>query len=144
MLARMLINESPFAQMTREMDRMFARPVQSAGRRPLPAVTPAVNAWQDDNALHVEAELPGYRLEDVEILAHDDTLTLRGSRELSVPEGATLLRGERASGAFERTLTLPVPINVEAVAATLRDGVLHVTLPLTPEVKPRKIAIQGA
>lgn len=144
MLARMLINESPIAQMTREMDRMFARPMFVPARGARPAGVPAINAWQDDNALHVEAELPGYRMEDVDILAEDDTLTIRGTRQIATPEGATVLRGERASGSFERTLTLPVPINVEAVSASLRDGVLRVTLPVTPEVKPRKIAIQGA
>lgn len=140
MLARMLMNDSPFAQMSREVDRLFSRPAYAAPRG-AGALVPALNAWQDDSALHVEAELPGYRMEDIEILAHDDSLTIRGSRTFTPAEGATVLRAERASGAFERTVSLPLPIDVEAVAATLRDGVLHITLPLVPEVKPRRVAI---
>ncbi len=140
MLARMILNDSPFAQMTREMDRLFARPAFVPAR---PERLPALNAWQDEGTLHVEAELPGYRLDDIEILAHDDSLTLRGSRQIQTPEGASVLRAERASQSFERTIALPMPINVEAVGASLRDGVLHITLPLTPEVKPRRVTIQS-
>lgn len=144
MLARMLINDSPLAQISRQFDRdlghLFSRPGFGVAR---PTGVPAINAWQDEGSVHVEAELPGYRLEDIEILAQDDALTLRGTREIAPPEGGTLLRGERASGSFERTMSLPVQVDVERVAATLRDGVLHVTLPLTPEVRPRRVAVQA-
>lgn len=144
MLARMLMNDSPLAQMSREMDRVFGREfARPFGRLAAPAGLPALNAWQDEAALHVEAELPGFRLEDIEILAHDETLTIRGTREITTPEGATALRIERVTGSFERTITLPVPVDVEHVGATLRDGVLHITLPLTPALKPRRIAITG-
>lgn len=144
MLARMLMNDAPFARLSREMDRVLARPFPSvAGPTPGTGV-PALNAWQDDSALHIEAELPGYALENVEILAQDQSLTLRGSREIVTPEGAAVLRAERVAGAFERTLELPVPISVDAVQATLRDGVLHITLPLAEQVRPRRVTIQVA
>jgi HSP20 family protein len=142
----MLLNDSPLALMTREMDRVFdmARPFAATPAfRAQGAPFPPLNAWQDENALHVEAELPGYRLEDVEITAQDETLTIRGQRRIETPEGATALRTERHSGAFERTITLPVTVDLDNVQASLRDGVLHVSLPLTPEVKPRRIQIAG-
>lgn len=144
MLARVLMNESPFAQMTREMDRLFSRPLPALGLgRSSDAIAPAVNIWQDDTAIHAEAELPGYRMEDIEILAHEDSLTIRGTRQITIPQGAVPLRAERAAGAFERTIALPVPVDVNAVTATLRDGVLTISMPMTPEVKPRRIAIQA-
>lgn len=146
MLARMLLNDSPLALMTSDLDRVFdmarpfsATPIFGAQTTPLPPL----NAWQDENALHVEAELPGYRLEDVEITAQDETLTIRGQRRIEAPEGATALRTERHNGAFERSVSLPVAVDLDNVQASLRDGVLHVTLPLTPEVKPRRIQIAG-
>ena len=149
MRARLFLNESPLLRMTREMDRVFdlARPLSassccgtsSAGA----GVALPITAWQDETAIHVQADLPGYRLEDVEILAHDQTLAIRGKREVGTPEGATTLRAERVSSEFERTIGLPSGVNLEQVSASLRDGVLQVTLPLTPEVKPRRVQIAG-
>lgn len=149
MLARMLMNDSPLAQLTRGFDPRFERQVEHrlnqlfSGQAARSAVMPALNAWQDAAAVHIEAELPGYALENIEILSNQDAVTIRGTREIPTPEGASALRAERVSGSFERTITLPVPIQVDAVVATLRDGVLHITMPLSAEVKARRIAIQS-
>lgn len=148
MLARMLLNDSPLSQMTRqmadEMDRVFTHPGSAlAGALGVGAPVPALNMWRDERTISLEAELPGYRLEDIEILAQDQTVTIRGHRSIALPEGATTLRCERRTGAFERTITLPVPFDVAGVSATLRDGVLSVTLPLPPEVQPRRVMIRA-
>lgn len=153
MLARFL-HDSPLARVSREiardMDRVFDFPMaaQAFVARPLAsgpsadAGVPALNMWRTDDALHAEAELPGYRMDDIEILATEDTLTLRGTRQITTPENASVLRAERAAGAFERTISLPVAIDIDRVGATLRDGVLRITLPLAAEVRPRRVSIQ--
>jgi HSP20 family protein len=107
------------------------------------AVFPAINAWEDGEALYVEAELPGYKLEDVELSMEGRDLTIKGEREVSVPEGATGLHRERASGAFARSIRVVTPVDAERVTATLRDGVLLVTLPKAAAAKPRKIAVSA-
>jgi HSP20 family protein len=100
--------------------------------------------WQDEQNLYAEAELPGVSLDNLEILAQGDSLTISGSRPSSQNDGGRpLIRAERLSGAFERTLTLPVEIDADKVSATLRDGVLTITLPKAQAVLPRKIAVNA-
>ncbi|MEZ6234815.1 MAG: Hsp20/alpha crystallin family protein [Phycisphaerales bacterium] len=157
MLARFL-HDSPLARVSREIARDMARDMNSVFDFPMAAPAfaarpfasgpiagagvPTLNVWRTDDALHAEAELPGYRMDDIEILATEDTLTLRGTRQITTPENASVLRAERAVGAFERTISLPVAIDMDRVGATLRDGVLHITLPLAAEVRPRRVSIQ--
>lgn len=148
MLTRMMFNVDPFTRVSREMDRLFDTllPTQGATARPglvdHPAF-PMTNIWEDDQHIYAEAELPGFRVEDLSINTASDTLTISGKREVTYPEGATPIRTERASGAFERTLTLPGEIDVERVEATMRDGVLLVTMPKREGARARRVEIKS-
>ncbi|MDX2115786.1 MAG: Hsp20/alpha crystallin family protein [Planctomycetota bacterium] len=109
------------------------------------SVFPAVNAWQDEKALYVEAELPGFKPADLDISVEGDELTIKGKREASVaPAGAAVVRRERWAGQFERTLRLPAPVDSDAVSASFNSGVLTITLPRRPETMPRKIRVNPA
>ncbi len=137
-----------FARMSREMDRLFetlAPALNGAtGERRKGLGVPPVNMWQDEQNLYAEAELPGVSLENLEILAQGDSLTISGSRpSSSTDNGKPLIRAERLNGSFERTLTLPVEIDADKVSATLRDGVLTITLPKAQAVLPRKITVNA-
>jgi HSP20 family protein len=136
-----------FARMSREMDRLFetlAPALSGSPERRKGLGVPPVNLWQDEHNLYAEAELPGVTLENLEILAQGDSLSISGSRSASHDQGAKpLIRAERLSGAFERTLTLPVEIDADKVSATLRDGVLTITLPKAQAVLPRKITVNA-
>jgi HSP20 family protein len=106
---------------------------------------PTLNAWQDEQAFYLEAEIPGLGLEDLEItLPEADLVSIKGQRKAPAPEGAQWLRRERACGPFERDLRLPGPVAGDDVEATLKDGVLTVKLPKAPEIRPRKIAVRAA
>lgn len=109
-----------------------------------PAATPfpALNAWEDADAVYVEAEVPGLKLENLELTVHDGELSIRGERKSDHPEGATLLRHERAAGPFGRTVRLPDAVDASKVEAALKDGVLTITLPKAAELKPRKIEVK--
>lgn len=105
---------------------------------------PALNLWEEDEALHVEAELPGLELTDLEIFVTGrNQLTIRGERKSPAGEGATAHRQERSVGKFERTLTLPFAVDENGVDARIENGVLSVRLPKHESAKPRKIAIKG-
>lgn len=136
-----------FARMSREMDRLFESLSPAApGRveRTKGRIAPPVNLWQDDTNLYAEAELPGVAAEDIEVTAHGDTLTIKGSRTAAHEDQAGgMIRAERFHGLFERTLTLPVEVDAEKVNASLKDGVLTVTLPKAQAVLPRKIAVNA-
>jgi len=133
----------------REMDRLFDSMLSTQPRGAVPAFNgqwtfPPMNIWEDAENLYAEAELPGLKMEDIEVLVTDDELTIRGSRSVDLPEGARALRRERAVGTFERTCTLPAPINTEQVSAQLTNGVLSITLPKAAEAKPRRIAVESS
>jgi HSP20 family protein len=97
--------------------------------------------WQDDDHFYVEVELPGVSDGDVEITVHNGMLSIRGERKPA--EGRRYLYNARSYGRFERVITLPEAVQADDVQATLKDGILSLTLPKSPEAKPRKIALQA-
>jgi len=155
MLIKSMLNANPF-DLAREMDRLFesmmapATVAPGGARAPavfLPAArarlsVPALNLWEDEKNLYVEAELPGLTMDDLEVLATDDELTLKGQRRIPVPDNARALRRERGIGAFERTIGLPVGIDVERIEAKLTNGVLSITMPKAPAHQARRIEIR--
>jgi HSP20 family protein len=111
----------------------FAGPTQAWSWAP-------IAMWEDDDRVSIEAELPGVSEKDLEITVHNGVLTIQGERK--VEEGRRYLYNGRAYGRFQRTITLPDGVGADQVQATLKDGVLHVELPKTPESKPRKIEVK--
>ncbi len=96
--------------------------------------------WADDDHIWVEAEMPGVLDSDVDITVHKDVLTIRAERKPE--EGRRYLYNSRSYGRFERVVTLPEAVDAEAVQATLKDGLLRIELPKSPEAKPRKITLK--
>jgi len=128
-------------EMNRLFGGVFGRSMPANGGERFWA--PAVDVYETKDELVVSAELPGMTEKDITLSLADDVLTLSGERTPAQeikPEGAH--RGERWYGKFERSLTLPVPVQADKVKATYRDGVLTVTLPKVEETKPRQIAIE--
>jgi len=146
MLARMANAWAPLAQLHEDVNRMFEEMFQDlpASGRSYGAAYPPLNAWADDEAAHVEAELPGLSMNDVELLVEGDRLTINGKRKLAAPENAACYRNERAQGEFSRTLTLPWAIDADKVEAKLVDGVLWVRMPRTAAARAKKIAVNAA
>jgi HSP20 family molecular chaperone IbpA len=99
-----------------------------------------VAMWEDDDHVCIETELPGVADKDVDITVHNGMLFIRGERK---PEdGRRYLYNGRSYGRFERVLTLPEAVNTDEVQATLRDGVLRIDLPKSPEAKPKRITLK--
>lgn len=135
----------PIRAFANEIDRFFAdhvsAPATSAANRT--ALIPPINVWHDDNAVSIEAELPGLRLEDIEILVSNDQITLRGERNASHPEDATPLRTERRPARFERTITLPDHADLDNATATLENGLLLISIPKSSESRVKRITISN-
>jgi HSP20 family protein len=125
-----------------EMDRLFA-PWVSEPRRLAPAF-PLVSVWEDQEAFHVEAELPGLRQEDLQVVVTQrDVLTITGERKAEDIGPGSWHRRERGFGRFQRTVTLPAPFEADKVEAKLENGVLQLVLPKAEEAKPRRIAVKA-
>lgn len=147
MLARITNGGNPIFRLRNEMDDLFddftrtlrsGDPLDLFGRRTLPAV----NVWEDDKTVFAEAELPGLRMEALEVLVLGDELTIKGERKAEGPENAKFHRRERGLGTLSRVLRLPVEVDAEKVEATMRDGVLSIRMPKAQAVLPRKIEIK--
>lgn len=105
---------------------------------------PALNAWEDQDTLHVEAELPGFSMNDLEILVTGgNQLTIKGERKPVTPDKGVWHRQERGYGSFVRTLTLPYSVDPDKVEARLEHGILSIHLPKHESAKPRKIAVKA-
>lgn len=130
--------------LAREIDEAFDTLAETAGR-PVPAFAartfPPMNIWEDQKAVYVEAELPGFRLADVEVTLTRQHLTIKGKRSSTTPEGANMLHSERRVDEFERTVSIRETLDHDHVAATMKDGLLLVTLPKSPTAQPRRITV---
>jgi len=135
-----------FGDMTRfqdEFQRMFGRNVFGDGPR-WASAGPAVNVWADENAVHVEVDLPGIDVGKLEVnVTEGNKLTIQGEPPVLDRPDAVWHRQERGYGTFTRTLTLPTMVDAVKVEAKYGNGVLRLTLPKAEAAKLRKIAIQA-
>ena len=128
-------------EMQHEVNRVFDR----FGQHPFGiGEFPAVNLWEEDGALYLEAELPGLELSDLEIfVTGHNQFTLKGERKLPTVEKGVQHRQERGYGKFTRTLTLPFAVDESQIEARFEHGVLKVRMPKHEQAMPRKIAIKA-
>ncbi len=103
---------------------------------------PEVDIHETQDALVLEADLPGLEEKDLDIRVENNMLTIRGERkfEKKVNE-ENYLRVERSYGSFCRSFSLPHTVNTEQVQADYRNGVLTVRLPKREEAKPKQIKV---
>jgi HSP20 family protein len=127
-----------------EVNRLFDRWTGGGGRFGGAATFPALNAWEENDHLFVEAEVPGLDRKDLEIyVTGGNQLTLKGERRPPATEKGVWHRQERQYGRFSRTLTLPYPVDADKVDARLEHGVLLVKLAKHESARPRKIAVKA-
>ncbi len=138
----------PLYQLRDEMDRLFSNAmshptVSNATRFVTGRQFPPINVWEDNESVYAECELPGVKSDELDITVVGNELTIKGRRGEEPPQGMTYHRRERGAGMFARTVELPVEVAGERVQASLRDGVLLITLPKAEAAKPRKVQIQA-
>jgi len=104
---------------------------------------PAVNAFETKEAFVYKAQVPGVAESDVSIYVEDEHLVLRGERKADLPADYTVHARERAPVAFARKLPVPGRVDGGAVGATLKDGILTITLPKAKESLPRQITVKA-
>jgi len=131
----------------REFDRLFNSVFEGPGSdgRALRRWMPAMDLVESEGEFVLRADLPGLSEDDVKIELEDSTLTISGERKSeSQTERDGYLRVERATGSFQRSLTLPKGVDPEAVTARFDRGVLEVRIPKPEQRKPRRIEIGGS
>ncbi|HEY4329574.1 MAG TPA: Hsp20/alpha crystallin family protein, partial [Phycisphaerae bacterium] len=136
--------ENPLELLDREFNRMLGRYWGAGAEVPATLAPYAVDVHEDGDHFYVNAELPGFTKEDVDITLEDGVLTIRAEHKTETKQtDRQPLHIERRWSRFERSFTLPTAVNENAVRADLNDGMLTVTLDKREEVKPRKIEIRA-
>ena len=104
-----------------------------------------VDVREDADHLYVEADLPGFKKDEIDITSENQTLTISAERRSEERKGdekkGDLLLHERRYTRFLHSFTLPPTVNEQSVSAKLTDGVLTITLKKREETKPRKFAV---
>lgn len=127
---------------TRSRDGLRASLIEEAERLSARSRWPRLSLADGGANLVLKAELPGLAEKDVQLSIHQDVLTMSGERKQDAPEGYFVHRQERAPVKFARSFTLPCKVDPDKSTATLKDGVLTLTLAKVPESQPRQIAVK--
>ncbi len=131
----------PF-EMMRDLMRWDPFAELGAGR-PDASFAPSFEVKETKDAYTFKADLPGIQESDLEISLTGNRLTVSGKREEEArSEEDRFYAYERSYGSFSRSFTLPEGVDVEHAEAGLNQGVLTVSIPKKPEVKPRKIEVK--
>ena len=136
----------PFREMSKVQDQVNRFFEDSFLRRgsesSLSLWAPEVDIHETQDALVLEADLPGLEDKDLDIRVENNMLTIRGERkfEKKVSE-ENYLRVERSYGSFCRSFSLPHTVNTDQIQANYRNGVLTVRLPKREEAKPKQIKV---
>lgn len=133
----MLANWDPFAEISRLQTDLFkAREPGGASFRP------SVDIYEDEDGVHIRADVAGVKKEDIKLEIDKNVLTLRGERRLDqVDKKKGYHRVERSYGSFARSFSLGQDVNTEDVQANYEDGVLTVLLPRVANAEKREIAV---
>lgn len=129
------------SQLRQQMDRLFD---ESFAGQPLRAGTwPRTNLIDAGQNLLLTAEVPGLSESDVQLTLQQELLTISGERKTWVPEGYSVHRQERPAIRFSRSFSLPCRVNAETARASVKDGILTVTLEKAADAIPRQISVKA-
>jgi HSP20 family protein len=101
-----------------------------------------VDVTSTADAIAIEASLPGFKPDEVEITVENGVLSITGETrsERRDGEGESLVQ-EIRHGRVSRTIALPTGIEPDRATASFEDGLLKLRIPKAEAVKPRQIRI---
>ncbi|MFP3646159.1 Hsp20/alpha crystallin family protein [Paraburkholderia sp. SIMBA_054] len=106
------------------------------------ALTPAVDIFEDAHAVTLWADLPGVSKEKLDINVHDGSLTIEAESMVPVPPNLALSHAEVRAPYFSRRFNVSEDFDTSRIEASLKDGVLKLTIPRRDEAKPRRIEVR--
>jgi HSP20 family protein len=126
------------------LTRFFNQPDGTNGGSRAAYMAPfGVDIREDADHLYIEADVPGFKKDEVDITLENQTLTISAEHkdENKEEKKGEWLLNERRYARFLRSFTLPPTVDDQTVDAKLNDGVLTITLNKREEIKPRKIKV---
>jgi len=113
-----------------------SRPVRTAILRP------AVDVFENGHSITLLADLPGVAEDALGLEVDGRTLTIQGDIHIDMPLKMESMHADVRSTRYERAFTLSNELDTDQIKASLKDGVLNVTIPKREEVRPRKIEVR--
>jgi len=136
-----LVRWDPFAELSALQKQFFGDDFMT----PFKGVNiPTTDVYVKDNQLKVEAHLPNFDLQDVNIQIENNALVISAERHEKEEDKDKKYVVRESSSSFYRRIALPERADTDKVEASLDDGVLKVSVPLTPLPEPKKIAIAAS
>lgn len=133
-----LVKWDPFAELSALQKQFFGDDWMS----PIKGVNiPTTDVYTKENALVVEAHLPNFEQDDITIQVEDGALVVSAERHEKEEDKSKKYVVRESSSSFYRRVALPKRADSEKIEAHLEEGVLRVTIPLTPLPEPKKISI---
>ncbi len=136
---------SEMMQLQNAVDRLFESDLTST----MPLWRRSATAWmlpldviETEDEFIVKASIPGIHPDELDISLTDNVLTIKGEIKVEEAEDVRYHLRERRFGMFQRSISLPVPVNSDKVEAVYENGVLTLHIPKAEEVKPKHISIK--
>jgi HSP20 family protein len=128
------------------MNRVFEDAAVRGWKNDEPSATtswsPAVDIYETDSEIMVQAELPGVDRKDIALQLENNVLTLKGDRRFEKETNQeNYHRIERSYGGFSRAFTIPTIVDEDKIRADYKDGILKIALPKKEQVKAKQIKI---
>lgn len=137
--------DDPFQSLEGRMNQLFRGVFDSVGSGDAGLGIYPVDVDEDENAITIEAELPGFRRDEIDVQVENGVLTIKAERQPKESEGGLKRHmSERRYTRVQRAFTLPRTVDGSDVDASLESGILTLTLKKTDESKPRKIEIRSS
>lgn len=135
-----LVKWDPFAELSALQKQFFGDDWLS----PLKGVNiPTTDVYTKDDQLMVEAHLPNFEQDDINIQVDEGALVISAERHEKEEDKDKKYVVRESSSSFYRRIALPKRADADKIDAHLEDGVLKVAVPLTPLPEPKKIAISS-
>jgi HSP20 family protein len=130
------------------MDRLFdeSMALTSGSMDPRTSAAPIpLDVYEEGDNLIVKASVPGLKPEELKVSVHDDTLTVSGETKAQEErKDKDFYVRENRYGRFERSVTLPCPVDADQAEAVFENGVLNLTLPKAGEARRKQIPVKTA
>ncbi len=135
-----IVRWDPFAELSALQKQFFGDDFMTPFKG---ANIPTTDVYTKDNELVIEAHLPKFKQEDINIQVENGALVVSAERHEKDEDKTKKYLVRESSSSFYRRIMLPERANADAIEAHLDEGLLKVRVPLTPLPEPQKIAISA-
>lgn len=142
-----IVRWDPFSEMVQlrdEIGRWFDTLDKKKEARKGAVWAPDVDIKETDTDIQIKADVPGMKLEDIDVSVDEDQLVIKGERKIEKEEKEKdYVRIERSYGSFYRSFNIGVPVKADQIKASYKNGVLDISLPKAEARKPKKIEVKS-